>query len=172
MKHPLHKLLSVVIITSTLFITGCLNSPSPGECNRSIDLSYADQNKLDSQLSAIDDYLTEHEISAQTHQESGLRYVINEAGTGTAPTICDKIAVKYTGKLMENNDVFDRSDKPISFILGNLIPGWQVGIPLVKPGGSITLYIPGEYAYGSRGAGDDIPADANLIFEIELVAAQ
>jgi len=75
------------------------------------------------------------------------------------------VVVNYVGKLT-NGTIFD-SGNNVSFSLGGLITGWQEGIPLIAPGGSITLYLPPSLAYGSRATGS-IPANSNLIFKIDL----
>lgn len=127
------------------------------------------QDQLQLDIEAIENYLTENNIEAQVH-ESGLRYVINEPGDGKTATLCDQITISYEGRLLSDGSVFDDSDgKNVAFPLDRLITGWQVGIPLIEEGGSITLYVPSSYGYGSRGAGDDIPPHANLIFEVSLV---
>ena len=82
------------------------------------------------------------------------------------PTVSSNVTVNYTGKLT-NGNTFD-SGKGVSFGLNQLITGWQYGIPLIAPGGSITLYLPPSLAYGSR-ATVDIPANSVLIFTIDLV---
>jgi FKBP-type peptidyl-prolyl cis-trans isomerase FkpA len=71
--------------------------------------------------------------------------------------------------------VFDSSEKmgnkPIEFPLGvgQVIPGWDKGIALLNKGSKATLLIPSSLAYGQRGAGQDIPADSPLRFDVELV---
>jgi FKBP-type peptidyl-prolyl cis-trans isomerase FkpA len=98
----------------------------------------------------------------------GFYYEITAAGTGTVtPAICKGIAVKYSGKLT-NGTVFDASTTPVTFTLGQLIVGWQRGIPLIKKGGSIKLYLPPSLGYGSTAAGT-IPANSITIFTIDLV---
>lgn len=128
------------------------------------------QEQLALDIASIDAYLTEHEISAQV-DETGLRYVITKEGTGTKADLCSIVTITYSGKLMSNGEVFDSRDTPISFPLRNLITGWQIGIPKVKAGGSITLYIPSVYAYGASVNGD-IPANSNLIFEISVMGVR
>ncbi len=86
------------------------------------------------------------------------------------------IEVHYTGKL-ENGTVFDSSvdrGKPIQFTLGagQVIPGWDMGINGMKEGGKRILKIPPELAYGEAGAGSQIPPNATLIFDVELVSVK
>ena len=107
----------------------------------------------------------------------GFYYKIDQAGSGTAPTISSKVTLFYKGYLT-NGTVFDQtgtaanfeSGNAVTFPLNQLIPGWQIGLPLIKPGGKITLYLPPTLGYGAYGAGSSIPGNAALIFEISLVA--
>jgi len=80
------------------------------------------------------------------------------------------VNVHYKGELMDGT-VFDSSHggAPINFPLGNLIQGWQEGIPGMKVGGKRKLTIPHAKAYGEAGAGGAIPPRADLIFEIDLL---
>lgn len=76
--------------------------------------------------------------------------------------------------MLPNGQVFDSSyqrKQPIDFTLGvgQVIPGWDEGIGLLKVGDKARLVIPSDLAYGSRGAGGVIPPDANLIFDVELM---
>jgi FKBP-type peptidyl-prolyl cis-trans isomerase FkpA len=96
----------------------------------------------------------------------GFFYTIDAAGNGTKPSSCSVVTVNYVGKLT-NGTTFD-SGNNVKFSLSSLITGWQEGIPLIAPGGSITLYLPPSLAYGSRAAGT-IPANSNLIFKIDLL---
>ena len=85
-----------------------------------------------------------------------------------------KIQVHYTGKLQDGtkfDSSFDRGE-PFSFQIGlrQVIEGWEIGLMGMKVGGKRTLIIPSELAYGERVAGDLIPPNATLTFEIEIVA--
>ena len=102
--------------------------------------------------------------------ESGLVYQEVVAGAGPNPTVSDSITVHYHGTL-EDGTVFDSSvdrGEPIGFNLGQVIPGWQEGLLLMKAGGKAKLTIPGDLGYGPRGQGS-IPPNATLIFDVELI---
>jgi peptidylprolyl isomerase len=108
--------------------------------------------------------------------ESGLQYVITEEGNGEQPQPGDIVQVHYTGTLPDGTK-FDSSldrGEPISFSLGTgqVIPGWDEGIGLMKVGDKAKLIIPPDLAYGSQGAGGVIPPNATLIFDVELVGIQ
>jgi hypothetical protein len=104
---------------------------------------------------------------------SGLRYVITQRGTGApAPTGSYPI-VHYTGTLTDGT-VFDDSRKrgePFAFRLGmgQVIKGWDEGVALLHVGDRATFIIPSALAYGEKGAGKIIPANATLIFDVELL---
>lgn len=107
---------------------------------------------------------------------SGLKYVVVEEGTGATPKPGDLVKVHYTGTL-EDGTKFDSSydrGEPIEFVLGRgqVIPGWDEGIGLMKVGGKCKLIIPPDLAYGEQGAGGVIPPNATLNFDVELVAAE
>ncbi|KAH3678214.1 hypothetical protein WICMUC_001643 [Wickerhamomyces mucosus] len=87
----------------------------------------------------------------------------------------DKVSVHYTGKLKSDGSVFDSSLKrrtPIEFLLGSgqVIKGWDQGILGMCVNEKRKLNIPSELGYGARGAGGVIPPNADLVFDVELVA--
>lgn len=106
---------------------------------------------------------------------SGLKYVDLAEGTGASPQTGQTVSVNYTGTL-ENGTKFDSSydhpgQKPLEFQLGtpNIIQGWNEGITTMKLGGKRKLTIPPSLAYKAFGKPPDIPPNATLIFEVELV---
>jgi peptidylprolyl isomerase len=108
--------------------------------------------------------------------DSGLQYTEVVAGDGPQPQPGDVVTVHYTGKLQDDT-VFDSSysrNEPIRFALGMgmVIPGWDEGIGLMREGGQAILVIPPGLAYGERGAGDVIPPNATLIFDVQLISVE
>ena len=102
---------------------------------------------------------------------SGLQYKIITAGTGATPTASDTVVTHYTGTLI-NGQVFDSSvqrGEPATFPVGGVIAGWTEALQHMKVGGKWQLFIPGELAYGERGAGQMIAPNSTLIFDIELL---
>lgn len=110
--------------------------------------------------------------NAQT-TASGLRFIVVEEGRGESPPPGSRVSVHYTG-MLEDGTVFDSSYKrgqPFEFDLGEgrVIAGWDEGIALMKAGAKYRLIIPPELGYGERGAGGVIPANATLLFDVELL---
>lgn len=102
---------------------------------------------------------------------SGLQYKVLTEGTGKSPKATDKVKVHYKGTLI-NGKEFDSSYKrnqPAEFPVNGVIKGWTEALQLMKEGSKWMLYIPGELAYGARGAGGDIGPNETLIFEVELL---
>jgi FKBP-type peptidyl-prolyl cis-trans isomerase len=86
------------------------------------------------------------------------------------------VVVHYTGQLASNGKVFDSSvtrGQPATFPLRGVIKGFSEGILTMKPGGKRTVLIPAAMAYGANPPpGSGIPANADLIFEIELISVK
>lgn len=104
--------------------------------------------------------------------------VIEEIAQGSGPEASrySVVDVHYTGRL-EDGTIFDSSrdrGAPFQFTLGagQVIPGWEQGLDGMRSGGKRVLKIPPELAYGSRGAGNTIPPNATLTFDVELMAVK
>ncbi len=124
--------------------------------------------QLAKDVAIIDQYLADKGITAQT-DASGLRYTVQSVGTGAAPTLSNCIQIKYTGKLLSDGSTFDQNSTGFKSPLKNLIQGLKAGMPLITKGSKATFYIPSGMAYGTQSSGSKIPANANLIFQVELV---
>jgi len=139
------------IALSSLFIIGLLVQISCSKSSASeIDqmISYAKKNNI-----------------TYVSDPSGVLYQIITAGNSNKPRLTSTITVTYTGKLM-NDKTFDSGT--ITYPLNNLIPGWQVALPLIGEGGQIKILIPSTLGYGSRGSGE-IPGNAPLYFDVSLL---
>ena len=108
--------------------------------------------------------------AALTKTASGLQYQDVTVGSGGEASDGQVAVVHYTGWLT-NGKQFDSSvgGEPVTFGLNEVIKGWTLGIPGMKPGGVRRLKIPSELGYGERGAGADIPPNSTLVFEVKLV---
>lgn len=105
---------------------------------------------------------------------SGLQYEVLVKGEGERPGPTSKVTVHYVGTL-EDGTVFDSSRErgaPAEFPLNAVIKGWTEGLQLMRPGAQFRFIIPPELGYGSRAAGDSIPGNSTLIFEVELLAVE
>ena len=102
---------------------------------------------------------------------SGLQYQVLREGNGKKPKATDQVRCHYEGTLI-NGTVFDSSYKrgePAVFGLNQVISGWTEGVQLMQEGAKYRFFIPYNLAYGERGAGQQIPPFAALIFDVELI---
>jgi cyclophilin family peptidyl-prolyl cis-trans isomerase len=125
-----------------------------------------------------------------TKTASGLEYVITEKGTGTKPEAGKDVAIKYSG-FLEDGTLFDSSIEDVAKLFGKFdqnrananayvpiqtkagqyqfIQGFAEGLNLLNIGDKATFFIPSNLAYGERGAGNVIPPNSNIIFEVEFL---
>jgi len=102
---------------------------------------------------------------------SGLQYKVMHEGSGATPGATDKVTVHYRGTLLDGTE-FDSSysrNKPASFGVNRVIPGWTEALQLMQEGDKWQLFIPSKLGYAERGAGK-IPPNSTLIFEVELLS--
>jgi FKBP-type peptidyl-prolyl cis-trans isomerase len=105
---------------------------------------------------------------------SGLQYRIVRAGPAENPTAttADQVVVDYEGKFVDGK-IFDSSYEagtPATFGVTQVIPGWTEALQLMRPGDEFTVYLPADIAYGATPPAPDFPANAALIFKVELRA--
>lgn len=145
--------------------------------------------QLELEEKVIEEYVKDNNLQG-TKTESGLFYIIEKEGTGPAIEEGDQASVHYAGYLL-NGQIFDTSIKEVAQAnniynpqrdqgggygpfdlqvgVGQVIPGWDEGLSLLKKGDKAKFIIPSPLAYGSRGAGADIPANSILIFDVEIM---
>jgi FKBP-type peptidyl-prolyl cis-trans isomerase FkpA len=136
----------------------------------------------------IEAYAAEKGLKVQK-TENGLYYVIEKEGTGEATTPGTTMYVNYAGYLMDgtlfdtswpeiakSNNIFNEGRPyeplPVNVGMGQVIPGWDEGLMLLKKGSKAKLLIPSPLAYGESGAGSLIPANSILIFDVEVADVQ
>jgi len=156
-----------LLILALVFVlsNGCLKNDD------SCPYSHNNVKAPQSEIEMMQQYFADNDITTAVQHESNLFYEIIETGTGGSPDICNNIVIGYTGKLASGT-VFEQVDQHV-FVLGSLIEGWKKGIPMIKKGGKIRLYIPPSLAYGNNNVEDQygnivIPANSILIFDINL----
>jgi FKBP-type peptidyl-prolyl cis-trans isomerase FkpA len=143
--------------------------------------------KQKEEMEILEQYLKDNKITTPA-RESGLIYIETQKGSGAQPQNGKKVKVNYTGRLLDGK-IFDssiealakeggvyneqRPYEPIEFQLGTgqVIPGWDEGIALMKKGGKAKLIIPSKLAYRNYNQGP-IPPYSTLVFEVELVGVE
>lgn len=114
--------------------------------------------------------LIDFEPRAEAVQE--LEIIDIEIGAGEEVEQGATITAHYTGAPAKNGIIFQSSldfGKPVTFDLDQVIKGWTVGVPGMKVGGTRRLIIPAEMAYGSSSPAPNIPANSDLVFDIDLI---
>lgn len=101
----------------------------------------------------------------------GLQIKIIQNGYGKRPNATDTVEVYYTGSLI-NGKIFDGTSPglPASFKVNSVIPGWSEALQLMRVGDHWHLVVPSSLGYGPRGAGDAIPPNQTLVFDLTLVS--
>ena len=108
----------------------------------------------------------------RTEPVKELEIIDVEIGTGEEARPGATITAHYTGALVKNGIIFQSSHdfgKAITFGLDQVIKGWTRGVPGMKVGGTRRLIIPAEMAYGSASPAKNIPANSDLVFDIDLM---
>lgn len=153
-----------VIVSLVVLLTGCNEDPV-----RTFD----EQLAID--IEAIDTYIADNNIQNVQEDPSGIRYIVEELGTGLVPEVNWIVKVDYTGYFLTDPDPdgtpFDQG-QGVEFVLSQVIAGWQIMLSQFGEGTTLKVYIPSGYAYGFAGRPRSIPSNANLIFEITLISAR
>lgn len=126
------------------------------------------QAQIDANGKAGKEYIASLADKGYETSESGLVYKITNPGDAQKITPSDQIAIRYVGR-HTNGEIFDQSgENAYDCQPSNFIPGFAEGLQLIGKGGSITLVIPGDLAYGDQGAAPRIAPNETLIFEVSV----
>lgn len=114
------------------------------------------------------------EQTSGTTTATGLKIQDLKVGDGPMPKNGQTVQVQYTGWLTSGkkfDSSYDHGGQPFEFQLGagRVIKGWDEGVATMKVGGKRKLTIPPALGYGANGAGSDIPPNATLVFDVELL---
>ncbi len=140
------------------------------QCFRELNIAKAENDKK-----AGIDFLEKNKSKAGVVTlPSGLQYEVLTQGMGQKPIATDEVTVHYSGSGIDGK-VFDSSierGEPATFVVNQVIPGWQEALQMMSIGSKWKIYIPSNLAYGERGAQGVIAPNATLIFEMELLSIQ
>lgn len=142
---------------------------------KDVAVSEVEKQQLKTDTVAIDSYLSTNAINA-VRDKSGLRYVVTQVGTGAVPGLYDKVKITFTGKVLANGSVFFAGTSQPTANLDSRVIGYiyafQVGLLKLKVGSKATFYVPSGLGFGnqSQTGSVSVPANSNLIYEIELDA--
>lgn len=105
---------------------------------------------------------------------SGLQYKVIEQGKGAKPGKTDTVTVEYTGTLIDGTvfDSTDKTGKPATFQVSQVIPGWTEALQLMPAGSTWEIYVPSDLAYGARSVGGPIGPNETLVFKVHLVSVK
>jgi FKBP-type peptidyl-prolyl cis-trans isomerase FkpA len=128
------------------------------------------------EIQTLTTYLGANGLFATQHC-SGLFYNISNPGTGKAADGCSYVNVKYVGRTTSGVIFDQRTTTAVLINLGQVVTGWRAAFPLIKEGGSMTVYIPPYLGYGNQDLKDSngnviVPGNSILIFDIELVTVE
>lgn len=164
---------ALIILLLVSCLTACIKSPDTNL------VAYNARKAIDDKI--IADYLKANPglVAKRAFDTSGVYYIIKQPGTGNALfTNTTLVTVGDTGRILTTGQVFTQTnDFHPSFVIGQVILGWQLGIPQIKNGGIVRLLIPSRYAYGPNpqpqlgsefGLTGGLPANAVLDFDIQL----
>ncbi len=160
-------IIAIFVFQNNLIHIG--SSPSPSTASNSNSCLSVDMTKF----APIDSSLTVSNKTKLTTLDQCLQYVDLKTGTGQAVTSTDTVTVNYTGWLTDGTK-FDSSlnagRTPFQTALSGVIPGWTKGLVGMKVGGVRRLIIPPALAYGATGSPPTIPANATLVFDVQLIS--
>jgi peptidylprolyl isomerase len=114
-------------------------------------------------------------LQGATTTSTGLQYLEEKAGNGETPKLGEIITIHYIASLTDGTELANTytNGEPISTVWGEnrLLPGWEEGVGMMKPGGKAKLILPADLAFGEQGYGS-VPPNSQIVMEVELVAVE
>jgi peptidylprolyl isomerase len=114
-------------------------------------------------------------LTGATTTSTGLQYLEESAGSGVTPKSGEIITIHYIASLLDGTELANTytTNEPISTVWGTnrLLPGWEEGVGLMKPGGKAKLVLPADLAFGEQGYGS-VPPNSQLVIEVELLSVE
>ena len=158
---------------SRVLLIGLLLGVCVAACQKDTTVADMAATQLGKDTVIIHNYIVANNLTsvAKKDKASGEYYIIDTLGTGTALfTSSTLVTLGYTGRVLDSTRVFAQTNNfHPAFALGQVIQGWQIGIPYIKKGGTIRLFVPSGYAYGPYPQPQlGLPANAILDFTIKL----
>lgn len=138
------------------------------QLQKEADAKVAAQKALEEQAQFLSKNIMDSTVKVTT---KGVQYKVITEGTGLVPKAADKVQVHYVGTLLDGTE-FDNSVKrgePLEFPVSAVIEGWQDLLQVMHEGEKVKAWIPSALAYGEEGVDPLIPANAMLVFEVELL---
>jgi FKBP-type peptidyl-prolyl cis-trans isomerase FkpA/FKBP-type peptidyl-prolyl cis-trans isomerase FklB len=129
------------------------------------------KNLAEREENAIIEYIVDKEIRVSKIPERSIYYAIEVEGKGPLLQPGEAVSVHYKGYFMDGR-VFDSSyarGEPLKFKVGEMIPGWNIGLTRFKSGGKGKIFVPSRFAYGSRGLEGLVPPNTVLIFDVDIL---
>ncbi len=168
--------LSILGLASIMALSACnaAEKEQPASSSAVAAASMASQvDEVQSASTAGENFLNQNKNAKGVHTTpSGLQYKVNHQTKGKSPKATDTVTVEYEGRLIDGT-VFDSTamhgNKPATFPLNGVIPGWTEGLQLMNEGSNFTFYIPANLAYGDQSPSPLIPANSTLIFDVKLI---
>jgi FKBP-type peptidyl-prolyl cis-trans isomerase FklB len=151
---------------------------SDAEINPSYQVIQARQQAKATELESKREQLAQQFLEANAARDevsttdSGLQYEVLETGAGASPGLQSTVVTHYHGTLLDGT-VFDSSverGEPAEFGVNQVIPGWTEALQMMSVGDKWRIACPPKLAYGEQGAGDSIPPNTALVFEIHLIS--
>jgi FKBP-type peptidyl-prolyl cis-trans isomerase FkpA len=166
----MYKMTKLLMFSFILSLFGaCAKDQTPEELFAASIATIKTNNaaQLVTEDSIIKKYIVDKSLVAKSTSE-GIYYVIEKEGSGDFPVLTSQVLTKYKGYRLDGK-VFDESTSGVTFALTQVISGWTIGLQKFNRGAKGKLIIPSPFAYGSGGAGANIPGNTPLVFDIELV---